>query len=309
MTRCEGGKLTRREVLAVAFGAAGFAAVGGKTVLGALSPAAEKTPMKIGCGTVNFRKQPLREALERIRRAGYEYVEVQAIPRWCPHVDVLKDDPQTFRKLVDDLGFKGVSGLWPGADMTQTIHWAQAAGIPVVFMGDGRLADSASEEDFLKQLRDRLAKILEAAEKCRVYVAFEPHGSFSLTADGLKKLMGLSDSKWLGINYDTANVHRATYAKGAPGAYSYRIVGRRQDEVATLEAVADRVVHVHAKDIVAGQDVALGEGEVNVLGCLRVLEKHKYAGVVSLESEGELDVEQIQRLIETSRAYLVRALS
>ena len=77
MTQWERGKLTRREVLAVAVGAAGFAAIGGKTVLGALTPAA-KTRMKIGCGTVNFRRRPVREALERIRRAGYEYVETQA---------------------------------------------------------------------------------------------------------------------------------------------------------------------------------------------------------------------------------------
>jgi sugar phosphate isomerase/epimerase len=78
--------------------------------------------------------------------------------------------------------------------------------------------------------------------------------------------------------------------------------------VATLDAVADRVVHVHVKDVVGDRCVPLGEGDVNILGCLRVLEKHHYAGVVSLETEGDLDVEQTQRLIETSRTYLVRAL-
>ncbi len=102
----------------------------------------------------------------------------------------MKDDPQTFRKMVQDLGFKGVTGLWAGGDMAKTIRWAQAAGIPIVHTGDGHIADSVSEEDALKQLRDRLAKILEVAEKCRVYVAIEPHGNFSLTADGLEKNHG-----------------------------------------------------------------------------------------------------------------------
>jgi len=307
MTQRHGGRLTRREALAVAVGAAGFATLAGKTVLAALSPEAT-TRMKIGCGTVNFRRRPVREAMERIRRAGYEYVEPQATGPWCPHVDVVKDDPEKFRKMVQNLGFKGVTGLWAGGDMAQTIRWAQAAGIPVVHTGDGHIADSVSEADALKQLRNRLASILEVAEKCRVYVAIEPHGNFSLTADGLKQIMGLSDSKWLGINYDTANVHRVTYAKNAPGAFSFRIFGRRQNEVATLDAVADRVVHVHVKDVVGDRCVPLGEGDVNILGCLRVLEKHHYAGVVSLETEGDLDVEQTQRLIETSRTYLVRAL-
>ena len=307
MTQSADRRLTRREVLTVALGAAGFAAVGAKTVVGGVSATAP-TPMKIGCGTVNFRKLPLREALERIRRAGYEYVESQATGPWCPHVDVLKDDPQTFRKLAADLGFKGVTGLWAGGDLAQTIRWAQAAGIPVVHTSDVHLADSESEDEAFTHFRDRLAKILEVAERCQVCVAIEPHGSFSLTADGLKKIMSLGDSKWLGINYDTANVHRVTYAKDAPGAYTYRVVGRRQDEVATLDAVADRVVHVHVKDVVGTKCVALGEGEVNILGCLRVLQRHKYAGAVSLETEGDLDVGPTQRLIEASRNYLLRAL-
>ena len=34
--------------------------------------------MRAGCGTVCFRKQFLDEAMERIPRAGYEYVEPQA---------------------------------------------------------------------------------------------------------------------------------------------------------------------------------------------------------------------------------------
>ena len=307
MIQREDKKLTRRQVLAVGLGAAGLAAIGGQTAFAAM--AEEKAQMKIGCGTVSFRRRPLREAFERIRRAGYEYAETQATGPWCPHVNVKKDGPEKFRKLAADLGFKGITGLWAGGDLAETIRWAQAAGIPVVHTSDAHLADSDSEEDVFRQLRDRFAKILEVAEQCQVCVAIEPHGSFSLTADGLKKLMSLGDSKWLGINYDTANVHRVTYAKDAPGAYPYRVVGRRQDEVATLDAVADRVVHVHVKDLVGTRCVALGEGEVNILGCLRVLQRHKYAGAVSLETEGDLDVEPTQRLIEASRSYLVRALS
>ena len=70
-----------------------------------------------------------------------------------------------------------------------------------------------------------------------------------------------------------------------------------------------RVVHVHVKDVIGAKCVALGEGEVNIIGCLRVLKQHGYAGVLSLETEGEFDAEQGQRLIETSRAYLIDALA
>ena len=319
MSERESETLTRREAMVVALAAAGMTAVGGKTAAAARPPGG-KTMMGVGCGTVNFRKRPLKEAMERIARAGYEYVEPQATAPFCPHVDPWKDDPGKFRQLVREFGFKGASALWashgamiPDAKsvygVSQAIRWAKEAGIPVVNAGDGRKPDGMSEEDALKQLGDRLAEILEVAAECQVYLAIEPHGTFSLTAEGLKKIMDLSDLKWLGINYDTANVHRATYVETVDGGYSWTPYGKRQDEVATLKAVVDRVVHVHVKDVVGAKCVALGEGEVDNLGCLRVLKQHGYKGVLSLETEGGFAPDEGQRLIETSRAYLTEALA
>jgi sugar phosphate isomerase/epimerase len=63
------------------------------------------------------------------------------------------------------------------------------------------------------------------------------------------------------------------------------------------------------KDVVGSRSVALGEGEVDVVGCLRVLQRHGYDGVVSLETEGDEDPETMQQLIERSRRWLEGALS
>jgi sugar phosphate isomerase/epimerase len=310
--------ITRREAVTASLAVVGLTALGGKP--SAAAPPAEKAAMQVGCGTVCFRKRPLKEAMERIARAGYKYVEPQATAPFCPHVDPWKDDPDTFRQLVREFGFKGVSALWaphgaiiPDAKsvygITQAIRWAKEAGIPVVNAGDGRKPDAMSAEDALKQMGDRLAEILDVAAKCQVYLAIEPHGTFSLTADGLKKIMELSDSKWLGINYDTANVHRATYVETVAGAYSWTPYGKPQDEVATLKAVIDRVVHVHVKDVVGAKCVALGKGEVNIIDCLRVLKQHGYTGALSLETEGGFGPEEGQDLIEASRNYLMETLA
>ena len=291
--------LSRRDVLKGALGAAATATMG-RSLLAA--PAA-KWPVKIGCGTVSFRKSSFKEALERIHRAGYEYVEPQATGPWCPHVDAWKSDPAEFRRLLKEFGFKGATALWApqGAlipnpkcveGVTQAIRWAHEAGIPVVNCGDGRKSPKMSDADALKVLAERLAAILEVAEKCQVYLAIEPHGTFSVTAEGLKTIMGLSKSKWLGINYDTANVHHAG-----------------SDEVAVLEAIVDRVVHVHVKDTVAKKCVALGQGEVNLRGCLKVLKQHGYNNVLSLETEGEFSADQVQPLVEASHAYLVKTVA
>lgn len=307
-------KLTRREAITAALVSAGCAMTGFRPAM-----AEANNAMKLGCGTVNFRKLPFKEALERIRKAGYEYFEMQAIDGWCPHANIWKDDPQKIGKIAADFGFKGITGLWTpnGAilpdpksieGITQAIRWAKEAGIPAVFAGDGQKPNGMSDADAFKLLAERFAAILEVADKCGVYLAIEPHGTFSLTADGLKKLMSLSPSKRLGINYDTANVHRATYVETVAGAYGWTPFGKCQDEVATLAAVADRVVHVHVKDIVGAKCVALGDGDVNLPGCIKVLKQHGYTGVLSLESEGEQDAEQTQRILERSRAYMLRVL-
>jgi len=299
-------RFTRREALAAGLVWPGIAAAG-------------KPAMKIGCGTVSFRKSTLAEAMRRIARAGYPYVEPQATGPFCPHVDVWKDDPLRFQRLVREYGFQGASALWPPngailrdpksvAGVSQAIEWARAADIPVVNVGDGTKPKQMSDDDALKLLGERIEKILEAAARWRVYLAIEPHGTFSLTAAGLKKILALSESPWLGVNYDTANVRRATYVETADGAYSWTPYGERQDEVATLRAVAGRVVHVHVKDIAGANCVALGQGVVNLRGCIDVLKRRGYSGVLSLETEGEFDADVAQRLIETSFAYLKCAI-
>ncbi|HIE09921.1 MAG TPA: hypothetical protein EYP65_08755, partial [Armatimonadetes bacterium] len=140
----------------------------------------------------------------------------------------------------------------------------------------------------------------------KVYLAIEPHGTFSLTPDGLLRIMSLSDSPWLGINYDTANVHRATYVETREGAYQWEVVGEKQDEVETLKKVVHKVVHVHVKDVVDARCVPLGEGEVDIAGCIRVLKEAGYEGALSVETEGEHSPEEGQVLIEKSRRYLLQ---
>lgn len=106
--------MTRRRALSTVAGAAGFLVIAG--LAGAGAAAGGTDGMKIGCGTVAFRQRPLKEALERIRRASYDYIETQAVGPWCPQVDVLKDDPQAFRDLVRSFGQNpGRGGGMPGA--------------------------------------------------------------------------------------------------------------------------------------------------------------------------------------------------
>ena len=276
--------------------------------------------MKIGCGTVLFRTFPLETALAAIRQIGYEYFETQAVGPWCPHVNVEQDDPENLLRLKEKFGFKGITGLWslngniisnPNAVASgiRTVQWAAAAGIPVVHTGDGHKPAGMSEEDAFKALEDKLAPILAEAKKLGVVVAIEPHGTFSLTREGLQRILSLGTPDVLGVNYDGCNIRRAGYVESGNGKSGWKSAGNSDDELSVLQSVSDRVVHVHVKDIdTTAQCVAAGDGIVNIKGCIDHLKSIGYQGVLSVETEGKGDFESIVALAKKSYHYLQEAI-
>lgn len=276
--------------------------------------------MEIGCSTVLFREFELERAFDAIRSIGYEYTETQGVGPWCQHVDIFSTDPVKFAELAKSYGFKKVTALWmPNGNLIvnedavssaiRAIEWAAEAGIPVVNTGDGFKEDSLDDEEAYKILGDKLNNILDATEKYPTLLAIEPHGSFSLSLNGLKRMMSLSDSPRLGINYDAANIYRAGYVESSHGNSSWKGAGSREDEAEVLEAVMDKVVHFHAKDINDKQQcVALGKGNVKLKECLDILKKYHYNGVVSVETEGGFPFEDTVALARESYDYLVKEL-
>ena len=276
--------------------------------------------MKIGCNTVAFRKDTLEFALERISAAGYEYVEVEANLAWCPHADPWADDPTKFKETVAGFGFKGVSGIGSHRelitseqgvkDIAQALKWSKAAGVPVVLTGEGRLPRDMTQEDALLILKDRLAELAEVAEQNGVYLALEDHGSISLASlEGLPIILGLVRSDWIGVNFDTANIHRGDYVGTDRGGYEWKlgqIAGH--SEVELLRRVVDRVKHVHFKDVTGRDAVTLGKGDVDLLGCIKILRDARFEGVLSYETEGMQDPEESQAMIVASKQFLVDAL-
>jgi len=272
--------------------------------------------MKIGCGTVLFRKFGLERALEAIRDIGFEYFETQAVGPWCPHVNVEKDDPETLVGLKNKFGFKEITGLWTlngniisnpesVASGILSVQWAAAAGIPIVHTGDGHKPDGMSGEEAFKVLGDRLAPILEEAKKLGVKLAIEPHGAFSLTSAGLKRILSLGTEDVLGVNYDACNIFRASYVESGSGKSGWKESERGENELEVLRSVRGRVIHCHAKDVnEEKQCVALGEGLVDVKGCVEYLRDTGYDGAVSLETEGGDDFEEIRLLAKKSFGYL-----
>ena len=272
--------------------------------------------MKIGCGTVLFRKFELERSLAAIREIGFRYFETQAVGPWCPHVDVDKDDPENLVRLQKKYGFDGITGLWSKdgniianenavESGIRTVEFAAAAGIPVVHTGDGKKPKGMSDEDAYRVLEDKLSRILEVAKKLGVTMAIEPHGTFSLTLAGLQRILSIGTPDVLGINYDAANIFRSGYVESGNNRSGWQNGGEGENEVDVLKGVIDRVVHCHAKDLDAEQNcVPVGTGLVRVRDCVAVLKAANYNGVVSVETEGGDDFDAVCALAAKSYAYL-----
>lgn len=275
--------------------------------------------MKIGCNTVAFRQYDLDFALDKIASAGYEYVEIEANLKWCPHLDPWNDDPIKFKDKISHFGFKGVSAIGNHRelitseqglkDIERGLVWANAAGVPLILTGEGRIPEDMDLQTALQILKERLGELARVAEENSVYLAMEDHGTISLTPDGLPKILGLVQSEWIAVNYDTANIHRGDYIGTNSEKYEWKLGAQTSyDEVELLEKVAHRVEHVHIKDVVELNAVSLGEGEIDLEGCLKVLKKAGFEGVLSYETEGWEEAEESEEMIKKSRQFLINAL-
>ena len=264
--------------------------------------------MKIGFHTDAFSSAFFNfdKCLEWAQRSGVHYIECGLIDgvSWAhglgyfPHV-ALYEDPALLRRKMEGYGvqFSQVDAAYPlsGKDgpirgvpyVMKAIAWADLAGCPRVDTTDGLHAPPGlNDEEAMDLMKHQYEQILEVAEAHKVIVNVEPHGYFTTKPEFMARMLDFVKSPYLRMNMDTGN----TFIAG-------------QDPVAFLERFADRVSHVHVKDVseslaratrgkqtgIAVSHCALGEGvnAANIKKCLAVLRDRGYDGVLSMECEGQ----------------------
>ncbi len=243
-------------------------------------------------------------AIRMAAEFGFEYIEPEVMTGRCLlnvygycNITSLEDDPMEMRKAIEDAGLK-VACLSAHSHLLDTVYgvdylkkairYAYILGAPIVNTAEGPKPGWMTDDDAFRIMKYNLDELLRMCANYDVTLTIEPHGVYTTNAEGLLKIMSLSDSPHLAINYDTGNV---------------AIAGN--DPVETLKAVIGHVRHVHVKDIVRQQSAdhetgvtagtAVGDGEVDVRGCLDVLRGAGYEGCLSIECAG---TEALRRSIE-----------
>ena len=226
---------------------------------------------KIGLGVnlefVRHDDKPFEWGVDKAAELGYEYVEPMV--HWGRellseagyfHSVSMLDDPHRVTRACENAGVKlsGLSAHCPLCKpeisteyLKQAIRFAAECGAPVVNTDEGPKPKWTTEDEDHVLMRYVLEEAAAVAAPRGILIGIEPHQQYSKSPDGLDRIYGLVDSPAIGINFDTGN----SYMAG-------------QDPITWLEHVADRLIHLHAKDIsVERSDAERGKVTGVPVGC------------------------------------------
>ncbi len=312
---------TRREFMssAVVAGAAATTVVQGAQAAtaeqsGAPGDANGRMGIGINLEYVRHADKSLAYGIQRAGEIGYKWVEpcfldgrcLLANAGYC-HVTSFDTDPKAIKDMCEAAGVR-ISGLSSHSDLLNPeygvqyarrgIRYARALGVNVVQICETMYPPQwIDETEAYNLMRINLRAISETCEENGVYIAIEQHGPYTAKVEHMARILSLVDSPWIKCNYDCGN----TFLAGS-------------DPYEMLDAVIDKIVHVHAKDIsmtqaeaergkVTGTAVgcACGDGVIDWNRLVGQLKKAGFKGVLSVECGTE---EEATR----SLAYMTKVL-
>ncbi len=223
------------------------------------------------------------------------------------HTVSMYEDPLEMRELLDKHGLQasGLSCHSPLARpeisveyIKQAIRFAAELGAPVCCTDEGIVPDWMDDDTAFTVMHYTLKSVVPVAERHNIKIGIEPHQKYSIRLETLVKIADLVPSPNVGFNFDTGNAY----------------LGGAGDPFTMLEALGDRVFHVHAKDIelkqseeergkVTGTAVgcACGEGVIDWTRTVQILKNAGFEGVLSVEcgtvDQAERSLEHLNKVI------------
>jgi len=211
--------------------------------------------------------KPFEWAVEKTAQMGYKWIEPMIhygrelmSEAGYYHTVSMFDDPYRIKEACDKAGLK-ISALQShgplgrpdvhGEYLKLAIRVAGEISVPVVNTDEGIKAKWTTEDEDFVLIKYTLQEAAFIAERRGVKIGLEPHAQYSRTPDGLDRIYKLVDSPAIGINFDTGNAY---------------LCG--EDVYKWLDRVAERLVHLHAKDISVEQSKSeRGKVTGTAVGC------------------------------------------
>ncbi|MBM3188356.1 MAG: sugar phosphate isomerase/epimerase [Chloroflexi bacterium] len=259
--------------------------------------------MKLGANSVLFGGHDMEAAFKYIAMAGYDGIELSAIDGMSQHLvlDRWQELAPQIKRLAQEYGLELLAMEQPSQDPARMETAFQAAveiGIPVINCGPG--GKTGDEESFQRTV-ESLNRLAAMAERYGVTLCVKAHvGACIHNTPTTLRAMELIASPAFGIDMDPSHIYRAG-----------------ENPVEAIAAVISRVKHVHIRDCKGRQQgpgkpemQANGRGDIDLVGYIRVLHEHGYAGPVDLEIIGakEYSLEQCIVIAAESRGHMQACL-
>ena len=186
---------------------------------------------------------------------------------------------------------------------------AKILGVPVmrhdVCWGLGKTGNARSFDLMLPTIAENIRKVAEYAETLGIKTCSENHGMIVQDSDRMERLFNAVNHDNYGLLVDMGN-----------------FLCVDENPVTAVSRVAPYAIHAHTKDMLVKDHpfpgyrmmsrggnylmfTAVGEGDVPVEQCLRILKKAGYDGYISIEFEGKEDcIEGISKGLKNLKKYI-----
>jgi sugar phosphate isomerase/epimerase len=235
--------------------------------------------VKLGANSVLFGAFDMETAFKCIAMAGYDGIELSAIEGMGEHlvIDRWRELAPEIVHLSKEYGLELLAMQQQSQDPARMEAAYQAAvelGIPNVVCDPGGKSD---DEGAWAKMVDSLGNLAHMAEKYGVNLCSKAHVGASIynTPTMLRAVRDIA-SPAFGLNMDPSHIHRAG-----------------ENPVEIVPVVISHVKHIHIRDCKGRQhgpgspaDQANGRGDIDLVGYVRALHEHGYAGPLDLEVIG-----------------------
>jgi sugar phosphate isomerase/epimerase len=251
--------------------------------------------MKLGANSVLFGGHDMEAAFRCIAMAGYDGIEVSAIDGMSQHLvlDRWREIAPEVTRLSKEYGLELLAMEQPSQDPARMEAAFQAAvetGIPIINCGPG---GKAGDEESFQRTVDSLGRLSAMAERYGVTLCVKAHvGACIHDTPSTLRAMEMITSPAFGIDMDPSHIHRAG-----------------ENPVEAIAAVVSRVKHVHIRDCKGRQQgpgspelQANGRGDIDLVGYIRVLYEHGYAGPLDFEVIGAKGYDLMQCAVIAAEA-------
>ena len=254
--------------------------------------------IQLGVNTVLYKAYSLREAVENLKKIGYDGFEISAIEGMCEHLKLSdwKDQKNEIKEICDEFGMKILASEVASSDparLTLAFEAAKEIGIPVLNIGPR--GKSNVEEDLVECI-NHMEMLAKMAESYEVTLCMKAHvGASVFSTPTTLRLIEKVQNPYFGIDMDPSHIFRC---------------GEEPENA--LSAVLPYMRHIHIRDCIERQSSPgmplqqmCGVGNINLRGYIAEMVKQGYNGPVDLEVIGpDLSLADANIVAAESYGYL-----